>query len=120
MMHKLLSRQLARFLGEKYTVPSSEWQEFLEAVDETYKSNDADRALLEHSLELSSQEMLGINKDLEKKVQERTKELTASMNKLQKSYDLMVGREIKMTEMKKEMKDLQQKLQSLENPRASM
>ena len=56
-MHSLLRRQLKRCFGADFT-PPPEWQEFLAAVDTAYRESDTDRAMLERSLELSSQELL--------------------------------------------------------------
>ncbi|HSH92444.1 MAG TPA: PAS domain S-box protein [Ramlibacter sp.] len=60
-MHSLLKRQLKRQFGEGFLVPA-EWQPFIDRVNDAYREFDADRKLLEHSLELSSQELLDANK----------------------------------------------------------
>jgi light-regulated signal transduction histidine kinase (bacteriophytochrome) len=56
-MHKLLARQLKRHLGEDGRMPP-EWQALLQAVNEAYEQADADRLLLERSMEMTSQELL--------------------------------------------------------------
>ncbi|MFT3838994.1 MAG: ATP-binding protein [Myxococcaceae bacterium] len=54
--HSLLDRQLRRHFGAE--IPSSPAMEkFLEAVSQAYQSSDADRGLLQHSLETSSREL---------------------------------------------------------------
>ena len=63
-MHKLLKRQLKRQLGETDTLPGA-WQAFLAAVNEVYVQADADRTMLERSLELSSLELLMANETLQ-------------------------------------------------------
>ncbi len=55
-MHKLLARQIRRHFGSLDQVPTS-LLPFLEAVTETYAQADADRAMLEHSMETVSQEL---------------------------------------------------------------
>jgi signal transduction histidine kinase len=60
--HSLLRRQLKRHFGAK-PIPV-EWEEFLSAVDAAYREFDADRAMLERSLELSSLELLDANSDM--------------------------------------------------------
>jgi hypothetical protein len=55
-MHSLLNRQLRKHLGIKDEVPA-ELKAFIAAVDAGYSSMDNQRALLERSLELSSQEL---------------------------------------------------------------
>ena len=57
-MHRLLRRQLRRLFGDSPTVPE-QWQGFVDAVDQAYEQFDEDRNLLERSLDLSSQELMG-------------------------------------------------------------
>jgi signal transduction histidine kinase len=59
----LLRRQLKRFLGKDFTIPT-EWKGFIAAVDSAYSDFDTDRELTERSTELSSQELLEANSDL--------------------------------------------------------
>jgi signal transduction histidine kinase len=65
-MHRLLKRQLDRHASavcRDGAVPE-ELRAFIDAVDEAYQESDTDRAMLERSLELSSQELLQANSDL--------------------------------------------------------
>jgi PAS domain S-box-containing protein len=62
-MHNLLKRQIRRYLSSQNAL-SQKWQPFIDAVNDAYIQSDADRALLEHSLELSSQELLAANAKL--------------------------------------------------------
>ena len=59
-MHSLLTRQIRRYLGGLDSFPKA-WQGFVDAVNQAYFEFDADRGLLERSLELSSQELLKAN-----------------------------------------------------------
>lgn len=52
----------------------------------------------------------GYARELETKVKERTKELSAKIDDLEKFHDLAVGRELKMIELKGQIKKLQKKL----------
>jgi PAS domain S-box-containing protein len=61
-MHSLLKRQLKRCFGEGFVVPP-EWREFLDAINDSYCEFDADREMVERSLELSSQELLQANSE---------------------------------------------------------
>ena len=54
-MHSLLKRQIRKCFGGKMP-GQKEWQTFLQTVNEAYREFDSDRAMLERSLELSSQE----------------------------------------------------------------
>ena len=83
-LHSLLKRQLRRFADE--TIPLIEEQQgFIRAINDAYWQFDADRRMLEHSLELTSQELLErnaelsrINAELELRVAARTAELSGS------------------------------------------
>jgi signal transduction histidine kinase/CheY-like chemotaxis protein len=61
-MHKLLETQLRR-LGGPAAIPE-ELRPLLETVSATYAESDADRVLLERSLDLTSQELLARNAEL--------------------------------------------------------
>ena len=61
-LHSLLHRQLKRHFPEARVPP--EFEPMLAAVDQAYQQFDNDRAMLERSLELSSQELLQANSEL--------------------------------------------------------
>lgn len=69
-MHKLLARQLKRYLGEGARIPP-EWQTLLQAVNEAYEQADSDRLLLERSMELTSQELLQRHDALQQELAQR-------------------------------------------------
>jgi len=61
--HSLLERQLRRCRGNAENaeeVPEA-WRPFLDAVDAAYRQSDDDRAMLERSMDLSSQELIQAN-----------------------------------------------------------
>ncbi len=60
-MHRLLQRQLRRFFGSTEKIPA-EWEQFITAVDNAYAQSDADRTLLERSLDLTSEELFERNR----------------------------------------------------------
>ena len=62
-LHSLLRRQLRRCFGGEDQAPP-ELEHFIGIVNEAYHEFDADRAMIERSLELSSQELLQANSDL--------------------------------------------------------
>ncbi len=62
-MHALLARQVRRHFGSREAVPA-EWRDFLRDVDEAYREMDADRGILERSLEISSEEQNQANVEL--------------------------------------------------------
>lgn len=61
--HSLLKRQIRRYLGDEGAEEglSGRCRELLEAVNDAYWQADYDRALLERSMDLSSQELLQAN-----------------------------------------------------------
>lgn len=61
-------------------------------------------------LEASYKGMQELAKSLEEKVKERTKELQKRVNELEKFHKVTVGRELKMVELKKEVKRLNEEL----------
>ena len=61
-LHSLLRRQLKRHFPDARVPP--EFEPMLEAIDQAYKQFDNDRAMLERSLDLSSQELLQANSEL--------------------------------------------------------
>lgn len=59
-IHNLLRRQLRRYFGDLFTVPA-EWEQFVSAVNDAYIQFDADRGMVERSLDLSSKELMHAN-----------------------------------------------------------
>jgi len=55
-MHRTLERQIKKYLADQSTRPEG-WDSFLQAISDTYIHSDEDRALIERSLEISSQEL---------------------------------------------------------------
>jgi two-component system, NtrC family, sensor kinase len=87
--HRLLQRQLKRYVGDLSAIPP-EWQQLIAAVNDAYHQADADRHRIERTLELSSQELLQANTNLqqtlqsvEQQVNDRTAELTQTLDQLQ-------------------------------------
>jgi diguanylate cyclase (GGDEF)-like protein/PAS domain S-box-containing protein len=63
LLHSLLKRQLKKYRVDS-EVLSKQCQHFLAAVNEAYRQFDADRAMLERSLDLSSKELLQANSEM--------------------------------------------------------
>lgn len=63
-MHKLLGRQLRRYLGPTGTLPES-LGPLIAAIDETYHQSDADRALLERTMDTASAELIERHRQLQ-------------------------------------------------------
>lgn len=89
-MHKSLERQLTHIYGLPENVPK-EQKPLLELVNKTYTDNDNEYGLMERALAISSQELTEANKllreeneEIEKKVKQRTTELSQERSKLDK------------------------------------
>lgn len=81
MYHKLLQRQLKKYLGD-YPDVDERLMPFLTAISESYLNYEKDRELSEHSFKISENEYQKLNDQLKKlsasletKVKERTREL---------------------------------------------
>jgi PAS domain S-box-containing protein len=62
-MNKLLARQVTKYWGHPDNVPH-EFRGFLNIISESYDYHERDRSMLERSIELSSDEMIGLNERL--------------------------------------------------------
>ena len=63
-IHSLLKRQLKKHLVEPFCIPK-ELQEMFDAINNAYIQSDIDRNMLERSLDLSSQELLATNTEIQ-------------------------------------------------------
>ena len=80
-MHSLLARQLRRHFGANFK-PPAEWAAFLELVNQAYEQSDADRLMLERSLELSSQELIEAHRaEKESLLRDELKNIEAERNR---------------------------------------
>ncbi len=82
-MHKLLARQLANAVPPGAVPNAEEWKRFIETVNAAYEEADADRGLMEHSLELTSDELLSRSATL----RSDNEKLTALREQLQRERD---------------------------------
>jgi two-component system cell cycle sensor histidine kinase/response regulator CckA len=97
-LHSLLRRQLRRHFGAVDAVPE-DLRAFVSAINDAYQQSDRDRIMLERSIALSSDELLHANVqmrhamtqlqqaqlELESRVADRTRELTAANDTLRQS-----------------------------------
>ena len=70
--HKLLRRQIRRSLSDAEGLDLDALEPFFQAVNAAYVQADDDRAMLERSLELTSNELLEQNQRLQAELDERT------------------------------------------------
>jgi two-component system, NtrC family, sensor kinase len=87
-VHRLLERQIKRFLGAPATLPP-ELAAFIAAVDEAYNSADADRLLIERSLDLMSKELTEANTGLRNELAERRRTELALQKEKEEQHKLI-------------------------------
>lgn len=104
-MNKVLERQIKKIFGNIESVPQALYA-FLKVVSDTYDNAEEDRRLIEHSLELSSKELGELNQNLRKE----SETLKTNMQETERMNKLMVDRELKMIELKEELKLLKAQL----------
>ncbi|MCS6904924.1 MAG: ATP-binding protein [Bacteroidia bacterium] len=88
MYNRTLERQIKKTIGEGKPIPKK-WASLLALVSETYDHYEADRVLLERSMELSSKELFEANQFLSR----QRDELEAKTHELEQAY-----RELKATQ----------------------
>lgn len=70
--HNVLRRQLRKTLGDQ-EIEDPKLLEFLALIDRSYHDHDENRKLLEHTMELNSQELIASNEDLRRHGEELKK-----------------------------------------------
>ncbi len=86
---------------------------FNKTIADLKESKDAlekSKASLEMKVRARTKELQDLTESLEKKVRERTREVYERMKELEKFQKVTVGREIKMIELKREIKRLKEEL----------
>ena len=111
-MHKILERQLRRYLKDIDEPMAAELTKLYEAISNTYDHYDQDYRLLERSLEISSKE-LGENNERLKKEIERVRNSKAENQELERMNKFMIGRELRMKELKEQIEVLEQQVKEL-------
>ena len=81
-------------------------EELEQRVQERTSELEEAKSILEVKVKARTNELEELAKSLEEKVRERTKELQKRVDELEKFHKLTVGRELKMMELKKEIKKL--------------
>ena len=89
---------MKKAFGALENVPKG-FEPFLKIVSDTYDHADEDRAMIERSMEISSKEMGELNE----KLKSESTTLKTKMDELERMNKLMVDRELKMMELKKEL-----------------
>lgn len=110
--HPLLRRQIRRhlqpFLESAVPVSSADLQPLLESINRAYRQMDSDREMVERSLEISSQELLAANtqlqevlKTVEAQVEKRTLALSEANQKLERTIQELRETQIQLIQTEK-------------------
>lgn len=87
-MHRILERQIKRYLGENVAI-SSDWKALFESISKTYADFDEDRTLLDRSLDLSSKEFLENSRHLKNIQKENERSAIERIESLEKYQTLV-------------------------------
>jgi methyl-accepting chemotaxis protein len=114
--------QMSRSLEKNYTKLKQLNQELdqsyrasEEKVKERTKELEEAKSSLEVKVKARTLELEQLKGNLEKQVEERTKETKQKINELERVQKVTMGRELRMIELKKEIKKLKAQLQKKEN-----
>ncbi len=104
-MNKILERQIKKVFGSLEKLPLG-IADLLKLVSDTYDHAEDDRLMIERSLEVSSKELGELNR----KTKEESEKLKTSFEEAERLNKLMIDRELKMIELKKENEALKEQL----------
>ncbi|MBU4351326.1 hypothetical protein L6250_03840 [Candidatus Parcubacteria bacterium] len=79
-------------------------------LKKTKQALEEAKAVLEMRVEERTKQLQDLTRDLEEKIKERTRELQEKVEDLQRFNELVVDRELKMIELKKELEECRAKL----------
>ncbi len=79
------------------------------------KRKEEEKDILEVKVKARTKELSEINEKLEAEVEKRTEEMEKKIKEYEKMSKMMVGRELKMIELKKELKKAEEKIKRLTN-----
>jgi len=108
---RILKKELIK--GEEMVIITKDEKRIPVSLSASWRE-DENRVLIGYFLAfIDISEIKTLQENLEKKVEERTKELQKRIEELEKFHKLTVGRELKMIELKKKIKELEK----VENPK---
>jgi len=86
------------------------FNEMAKNLNQSRKGIEEAKSSLEQRVKTRTQELNNLTNSLENKVKERTDELQQRVDELEKFHRLTVGRELRMMELKKEIRQLEKKI----------
>ncbi|MCK4782054.1 HAMP domain-containing protein [Candidatus Parcubacteria bacterium] len=91
---------------------TSSFNAMVEDLKKSKTALEEEKASLEIKVKARTRELAELNQTLEEQVKTRTKELQNRINELERFHKLTIGREVKMIELKQEIKKLEEKLEN--------
>jgi methyl-accepting chemotaxis protein len=102
----LAFNQMTTKLKESYTILEKKVEERTKELEDAKKQSEQVNIDLESKVNERTAELGKLKNSLELTVAERTKELNEKLEELERMNKLMIGRELKMTELKQEIEEL--------------
>lgn len=100
--------------GDEIEDLAEAFNQMAEALGQSKKALEESREVLEIKVEARTRELQELTGNLEQKVRDRTKELQERVQELERFRRLTVGRELKMLELKKALRESREKISQLE------
>ena len=92
-MNKLLARQIKKYLGDLPSLPDN-FEKLFQAIDDAYNSFECDLAMMERAFNLSSQEFILVNNQLQQEIEAKKRTegaLRESENQLRLKLDYILS-----------------------------
>lgn len=102
--------ELAQTFGQMVTTLKEFYKGLEEKVQERTKELEEARASLEIKVRARTKELQELTERQEETIEKRTEEIKERMGELERFHRLVIGRELKMVELKKEIKELKEAL----------
>jgi len=99
--------------GDEFGELAESFNKMTEDLEKLQRDLEERKEILEVKVKARTRELEEMNENLENKVKERTKETKKRLAELEKMSKLMVGRELRMKEMKKELEETKKELKEL-------
>ncbi len=100
--------------GDEFGDLASNFNKMTEDLKSAQKKIEEEKQVLEIKVKARTKLLNELNESLESKVEKRTEDMEKKIKDLEKMSKLMIGRELKMVEMKKEMKKLEEEIENKE------